>query len=65
MFFEFIVYCDRLLQEVGLSSHRKAWFQDLFSPCRMRGMAGLRDEYLAKYDQDAAILAAWKHGLPT
>ena len=54
MTFEFIVYSDRLLHEVGLSSNRKSWFRDLFSPCMMRDMAGLRDEYLAKYSKDAA-----------
>lgn len=54
MTFEFVVYIDRLLHEVGLSSNRKGWFQDLFSPCMMRDMAGLRDEYLAKYGKDPA-----------
>ncbi len=52
--FDFVVYSDRLLHQVGLSSHRKGWFQNLFSPCMMRDMAGLRDEYLAKYGKDAA-----------
>ena len=55
MTFEFIVYGDRLLHEVGLSSNRKGWFQNFFSPCTMRDMAGLRDEYLAKYGKNAAL----------
>ena len=63
MTFEFIVYSDHLLHEVGLSSNRKSWFKDLFSPCMMRDMAGLRDEYMTKYGKDTATLAASKHGL--
>jgi len=50
--FDFIVYSDRLLHGVGLSSNRKGWFANLFSPFKMRDMAGLRDEYLAKYGKD-------------
>ena len=54
MVFEFVDYSDRLLHEVGLSSNRKGKFRDLFSPCMMRDMAGLRDEYLAKYANELA-----------
>ena len=49
MTFEFIVYSDKLLHEVGLSSHRKGWFKHFFSPCMSRDLHGLRDEYMAKY----------------
>ncbi|MCJ1392862.1 monooxygenase [Xylographa bjoerkii] len=63
MTFEFIVYSDHLLHEVGLSSNRKSWFKNLFSPCMMRDMAGLRDEYMAKYGNDTTALGASKHGL--
>ena len=63
MTFEFIVYSDRLLHEVGLSSHRKGWFQDLFSPCTMRDMAGLCGEYRAKYGNNAAALPNGKPAL--
>ena len=54
MTFEFIVYSDRLLHQVGLFSNRKGWSQNFFSPCMMRDMAGLRDEYLPKYSKDAS-----------
>jgi len=46
--FEFIVYADRLIQDVGLSSNRKGWFKNWFSPCMAQDMAGFRDEYIAK-----------------
>jgi hypothetical protein len=49
MVFDLIGYADRLLQEVGLSSHRKGWFGNLFAPAKARDIQGLRDEYIAKY----------------
>lgn len=49
MTFELLGYTDKLLQEVGLSSHRRGWFSDRFSPCTARDLRGLRDEYIAKY----------------
>lgn len=33
MSFETIGYTDELLEEVGLSSHRRSWFNDFFEPC--------------------------------
>ena len=58
MTFEFVVYVDRLLRQVGLFSNRKGWFRDLFEPCGMRDLGGLRDEYLAKYAGGAASSSA-------
>ncbi|KAI4134761.1 MAG: hypothetical protein LQ341_005972 [Variospora aurantia] len=42
-------YLDDLLQEVGLTSHLRGWFSNWFRPGLARDLAGLRDEYVAKY----------------
>ena len=47
--FESNCYTDKLLREVGLSSHLKGWFTNFFVPGTAKDMAGLKDEYLAKY----------------
>lgn len=52
MLFEQTGYMDLLLQEVGLKSHLKGWFTDLFSPCRSRNFRGLKDEYVRLYGRD-------------
>lgn len=49
MTFELLGYCDDLLQSLGLSSHRKGWFSNLFKPFVASDYAGLRDEYIRKY----------------
>lgn len=49
MVFELISYTDDLLEGVGLSSHRKGWFSDLFVPCVASDLKGLKDEYVRKY----------------
>lgn len=55
MTFEFVVYVDQLLQDVGLSSNRQnGWFKNWFSPCMARDMAGLRGEYLSKFGASPA-----------
>ena len=53
--FEQTGYMDRLLQEVGLKSHLKGWFTDMFSPCRSRNFSGLKDEYLRLYRGDEEV----------
>lgn len=53
MVFELISYTDNLLEEVGLSSHRKGWFRDLFVPCVASDLRGLKDEYVRKYSNNA------------
>lgn len=56
MTFEFIVYADQLLQDLGLSSNRKkGWLKNWFSPCMAHDMAALRDEYVAKYGVAPAV----------
>ena len=47
--FESDFYLDKLLREVGLSSHLKGWFKNYFVPGTAQDLAGLKDEYLAKY----------------
>ncbi|TGO17631.1 hypothetical protein BTUL_0016g00990 [Botrytis tulipae] len=52
MTFELVRYCDSLLQDLGLKSHRRGWFKDLFAPFVASNFAGLKDEYLRKYGSD-------------
>ena len=47
--FESNFYLDKLLREVGLSSHLGGWFKNYFIPRTAQDLAGLKDEYLAKY----------------
>ena len=47
--FESNFYTDKLLQEVGLSSHLKGWFSNYFVPGTAKDMVGLKNEYLTKY----------------
>ena len=49
---ETITYTDKLLREIGLSSHRQGWFKDYFVPRTSEDLAGLKDEYIAKYGKD-------------
>lgn len=36
-------------RKVGLSSHLGGWFENCFVPRTTQDLAGLKDEYLAKY----------------
>ena len=47
--FESTLITDRLLEEVGLSSHRKGWFAHTFGVNLAKDLSGLKDEYLAKF----------------
>lgn len=49
MVFELIGYTDDLLEGVGLSSHRKGWFSNLFVPCVANDLRGLKYEYMRNY----------------
>ena len=49
MAFEQAGYTDDLLAEVGLKSHRKAWWKDFWAPARPEDFGGLRDEYVRMY----------------
>ena len=50
MTMEAIGYTDRLLEQLGLRSHRRGWFRDLFFPFKASTFAGLQDEYVKKYE---------------
>ncbi|MCJ1246719.1 monooxygenase [Trapelia coarctata] len=52
MTFELVGYTDSLLKEVGLRSHRKGWWRDLFEPCTAKDLRGLREEYVRLYGED-------------
>ncbi|KAL8726312.1 MAG: hypothetical protein Q9166_006790 [cf. Caloplaca sp. 2 TL-2023] len=48
---DLIGYSDRLLQDVGLVSHRRQWWwQDFFYPCLASDFSHIKDEYLAKFN---------------
>lgn len=49
MTFELIGYCDTLLKDLGLRSHRKGWFKDLFAPTWAKDFGGLKAEFMEKY----------------
>ena len=46
---DLIWYTDALLQEAGLSSHRKGWWNDPHEPALASDMCDCKDEYLSKY----------------
>ncbi|KAL8637399.1 MAG: hypothetical protein Q9228_005323 [Teloschistes exilis] len=49
---DLVGYSDRLLQDVGLVSHRRQWWwQDFFYPCLASDFSHIKDEYLAKFGQ--------------
>ncbi|RDL38616.1 uncharacterized protein BP5553_02956 [Venustampulla echinocandica] len=49
MTFELIGYMDGLLEDLGLSSHRKGWIKDLLAPSMTSDFAGLKEEFIQKY----------------
>ena len=42
----------RLLKQRGLISHLNGWSEDLFKPCRASDYAGLKINYIRKYEDD-------------
>lgn len=49
MTFELIGYTDGLLKDMGLRSHRKGSFKDIFFPIWARDFRGLKAEFMDKY----------------
>ena len=50
--FELVGYADRLLEQLGLKSHKKRGFiKTWFEPCKQSDFKGLKDEYIAKYEK--------------
>jgi dimethylaniline monooxygenase (N-oxide forming) len=51
--FDMTGYCDKLLEQVGLSSHlQKGWLSYYFRPGVARDLVGLRAEYVGRYGGD-------------
>ena len=46
---DLIWYTDKLLNDAGLSSHRKGWWEDADEPCLASDFRDCKSEYLAKY----------------
>ncbi|KAL8991774.1 MAG: hypothetical protein Q9169_007663 [Polycauliona sp. 2 TL-2023] len=49
LFFELIWYTDRLLEEIGLKSHRKGLCADWVEPCLASDFKNLLQEYIGMY----------------
>lgn len=49
LFFELVWYTDKLLEDVGLKSHRKGWWSDLVEPCLAADFKDVKDEYRKKH----------------
>jgi len=47
--FDMVGYIDRLLEEVGLESHRRWWWPDLVQPLTTSTFEGIKDEYYRKF----------------
>jgi hypothetical protein len=58
--FEVAFYNDRLLEQVGLKSHRRGWFWDYFGPGTMVDLRGLGKEYLERYGRDVVTPDDWQ-----
>lgn len=52
MVFEMMGYTDKLLEELGLRSHRRGWFWHWFGPGTMADLRGVGEEYVKKYGRD-------------
>jgi dimethylaniline monooxygenase (N-oxide forming) len=48
-FSDLVWYTDKLVSDVGLTSHRKGWWEDPEEPCLASDSKDCEDEYLAKY----------------
>lgn len=49
LFFELVWHTDKLLNHVGLKSHRKGWWSDWVEPCLARDLKDMKNEYRKKY----------------
>lgn len=51
--FDLVGYTDKLMRDIGLTSHRKGWWwSDLTSPCLASDFKDIKDEYLAKFGSE-------------
>ncbi|KAL9594311.1 MAG: hypothetical protein Q9219_007105 [cf. Caloplaca sp. 3 TL-2023] len=60
-YFDVVDYCDGLLEQLGLKSHRKGkgWFAELRDPFFAKDLKGLVEEYKGKY-QSSRGWTVWK-----
>jgi len=49
LYFDLLTYTDDLLAHIGLTSHRKTRFKDLFAPCFASDLQNLQKEYRDKF----------------
>ena len=51
IFFELVSYTDKLMRDIGLTSHRKGWFwcSDLWEPCLASDFKDIPAEYRRKF----------------
>jgi dimethylaniline monooxygenase (N-oxide forming) len=50
--FETITYTDTLLGKMGLSAHKKGWWQHWFDPVRPSGLGNAWAEYLRDHRRE-------------
>jgi dimethylaniline monooxygenase (N-oxide forming) len=55
MTFEHMGYNDTLLKDMGLRSHRKGWFKDLFAPTLASEYKGLKAEFIKRFGYDKTV----------
>lgn len=53
-YFDVVPYTDMLLEQLGLSSHRKSWFMDFFGPCIASDLRNVVPEYLRRHHSNQA-----------
>lgn len=49
LFFELVWYTDKLMEEVGIKSHRKGWWADWVEPCLASDFRHVTDKYKRMY----------------
>jgi dimethylaniline monooxygenase (N-oxide forming) len=55
MIFELIGYTDTLLRDMGLNSHLKGWFKDIFATCWARDLKNLKSEFIDKLGYNGVV----------
>ncbi|KAF7885626.1 uncharacterized protein EAF02_004135 [Botrytis sinoallii] len=55
LIFDFIGHIDTLLKDLGLTSHRKGWFKDLFAAMWAKDLRGLQAELWKKFEYNDTV----------
>lgn len=60
-YFDVVDYCDGLLEQLGLRSHRrgKGWVGELMDPLLAKDLRGLAEEYKSKYESSRRSSVTW------